>query len=181
MQLSSDSLFFVLIESVVRKLTEEVQEQQRLAEAVGGLHQLQPVLLQVSSGEQHSPVRSSGSSEMCCSPSHRVYPPPGLNSSHLCIESPVSASIQSLTCFPIQFLSHLLPQGVFVCCLLCQSLADALNLNSSSVIFKCQYFFDAAVFLLTSVKGKGLGLSSYLDKHIDVKILYSIRRIRIWN
>lgn len=79
MQLGSDSLLFVLVESVVRKLTEEVQEQQRLAETVGGLHQLQPVLLQVSSGEQHSAVRSSGSSKMRCWPSHRVYPPPRLN------------------------------------------------------------------------------------------------------
>lgn len=95
MQLGSDSLLFVLVESVVRKLTEEVQEQQRLAEAVGGLYQLQPVLLQVSSGEQHFPVHSSGSGKMCCWPSHRVYPPPALNSSHLCVESLMSVSIQS--------------------------------------------------------------------------------------
>lgn len=122
MQLGSDLLLFVLVESVVRKLTKEVQEQQRLAEAVGGLHQLQPVLLQVSSGEQQSPVRSSGSSKICCWPSHRVYPPPRFNSSHLCVESPVSVSIQSLTSFSIQFLCRLLLQGVFVPCLSLQSL-----------------------------------------------------------
>ena len=40
------------LESAVWKLAEEVQEQQRLAEALGGLHQLQPVFLQVSPGDE---------------------------------------------------------------------------------------------------------------------------------
>lgn len=70
------SLFFsAFVESALGKLAEEVQEQQRLAEAVGGLHQLQPVLLQVPPGEADGRV---------CPVS--VYPPVGLEGSQLGVE-----------------------------------------------------------------------------------------------
>lgn len=39
-----------LVESAVWEPAEEIQEQQRVAEAVGGLHQLLPLLLQVAPG-----------------------------------------------------------------------------------------------------------------------------------
>lgn len=74
-------LAFVFVEPAVWKLTAEVQEQQRLAEAVGGLHQLQPVLLQVSPGDGHS------LSALFVQPPPRcVYSSPGLKASHLGVE-----------------------------------------------------------------------------------------------
>ena len=77
-------LCVVFAESAVWKLTEEVQEQQRLAEALGGLHQLQPVFLQVPPGDDHftlssvqrthhsppSPPTFTSPSPLCC-----VYSP----------------------------------------------------------------------------------------------------------
>lgn len=53
-------LVFLFVESAIRKLTKEVQEQQRLAEALGCLHQLQPVFLQVSPGKEYTLSKS------CC-------------------------------------------------------------------------------------------------------------------
>ena len=44
-------LFLTRLEPAVGVPLEEVQEQQRLAEAVGGLHQLQPLLLQDPPGD----------------------------------------------------------------------------------------------------------------------------------
>lgn len=81
----SSSLFYVFVESAVGKLAEEVQEQQRLAEAVGGLHQLQPVLLQVPPGERREPPSLFVQPTRCSLP-RPVYPPLGFRTSHVCVE-----------------------------------------------------------------------------------------------